>query len=70
MKEAESILAVVNTTEGWKTTSSADCHRIASNLEKRLVPHRAVAYVGGAISGIDEDPGEVLITMIPRPHST
>ena len=31
--------------------------------EKRLASHRAVAYVGGPISGIEEDPSMLLRRM-------
>ena len=63
LTEAQSVLAMVNRAEGWPTLSSAQCLCIAINLEKRLVPHWALTYVGGASIGVDEDPSEILVKI-------
>ena len=70
LREAGSIVNIINTPDGWKNVSAAQCSRIATNLQKRLEPHRAVAYVGGMTRGIEEDPGLILTKMRRfRPHA-
>ena len=53
VNEGQTIKNLLKTCDGLKSASAGQLSRVGQNLNKRLAPHRALAFFGSALDGFD-----------------